>query len=145
MDYEFLKRYMKEKRITRAQLAKDLGVSIYTINNWFGRKPKNFPFDMALKISMLYQIPIEKLYSNVVEKAVGIYDVRNGSHALRYTPETHSFYDEQGNLLATTAVLSSEQLLVERWSQLNMDGQNLALEYLDMLTRNPKYTEEGDL
>ena len=61
MDFDFLRSYLKQHKITRQQFADDIGVPIGTVNTWFGRPPSKFPVDIAVKIASIYHINLDDL------------------------------------------------------------------------------------
>ena len=58
---ENLDKLMKEKKLNRRQLAKEVGLPASTINSWYNRGYENVTLKVLSKISAYFNISIEEL------------------------------------------------------------------------------------
>lgn len=139
MDYEFLKKYLKEHKITRAKFAKLLGVSVYTINNWFARQPKNIPMETIMKIAQVLHIS----WSLVA----GVYPIDEGRYMELPSDGEARIFDGNGNLLGVATDFKhsmqieseSEGMLLQTYRLLNDIGQKLTLRHIYLLADIPEF------
>ena len=116
MDYEFLRRFLKENKITRAEFAKALDVPIFTVHNWFRRKPKNFPVEMAVKIASRYHIMLD--------------DLIGGEAAASWF---------MNSMIGDKVEDDNEARIMLRFRKLNLPGQEKVIDYADTLSKVPEY------
>ena len=126
MDYEYLRKYLKEHHITRKQFADDMGVSVYTVNNWFGRKPTNFPLAKTLEISRLYRIPLSKLEKD------WLLTIQTENGETKDYPTSENLLDPGESLISCP---SNRTLLLHYFDLLNKAAQEKVGEYAFLLTR----------
>lgn len=66
---------MKNKGITKKELAQVLGVSPSTITMWFTRGYKNVNLSTVIKISNYFEITIDELVNGIIEEETNISDI----------------------------------------------------------------------
>ncbi len=120
MDYEYLKQYLKDHKITRSQFAESIGVSIYDVNNWFSRKPKRFPVDTAVTISSVYHINLD--------------DLIGGEAASKW------LFD---SIIGTRIETENEARVVQILDTLNDQGAEKFIESGEMIQQIPKYRKDN--
>lgn len=66
---------MKNKGITKKELAQVLGVSPSTITMWFTRGYKNVNLSTVIKISNYFEVTIDELVNGIIEEETNISDI----------------------------------------------------------------------
>lgn len=59
-----LDKLMKQKKLNRTELAKEVGIAPSTINSWYNRGCENVTLKTLLKISAYFNISIEELVND---------------------------------------------------------------------------------
>ncbi|MBE5774050.1 MAG: helix-turn-helix transcriptional regulator [Clostridiales bacterium] len=62
--YQRIDKLLREKDMTRKQLAALAGINYSTIATIFSRKPKHFPHKYAEKIASVLQVSVDELYES---------------------------------------------------------------------------------
>ena len=120
MNYDFLKQYLKDHKITRSQFAESIDVSIYDVNNWFSRKPKKFPVEMAVKIASTYHIMLD--------------DLIGGEAASNW------FFD---SIIGTKIETEQEARVIQILDSLNDQGAEKFIESGELIQQIPKYRKDN--
>ena len=157
VDFEYLRQWLKDHKITREQFAQDIGVSIYDVNNWFARKPKRFSLKIAVRIAKAYQIPLEELVKFDDSPDIKITDPpleksiveENGVLILKKPNATDQSEKDQTTRLPEYHIQSSftyseyqERTLLTHFDKLNNPGRDKAIEAVSLLSRIPDFQKK---
>ena len=127
-----LKTIRKEKGYTQSSLAKELNVSQNAVYNWENKKCEP-SIEMIKKIAEVLDVSLFELL--VVSTDIAIPSEETAKKAGVILDQIH----DQKMLSA-----SGEIYLNHYYSMLNNMGKQLAVDYVEGLTENPKYTLKTD-
>ncbi len=124
MKYAYIKQLMKEKGLSRRELASRSGISENTIAAAFKRQTKNISQDIVKKIAEVLDVPWYHLYDEREQEKM---------------PDEvldEIIADIQDKNLHIS-------LITNALRQLNDDGKNEAVKRIEELTMIPKYRKDG--
>lgn len=113
----------KEKELTQDELSQELGVSKSSIAMWETGQRLPSP-DVYELIADFFNVDIDYLYGRT--------DIRQRVR-----------FDESGN--AQRTLLADESQLLDMYQQLNSDGKQRTVEYVELLSKDEKYKKDTEL
>lgn len=139
MNYELLDRLLKEKHISRRQLAKMLGIKPTTLQSAFERKSGMDPM-IIRQMSEILECSYAQLSMTQDQWEAFVEESRSRFASAFTRAPKEELFTESIALIEKTR----KSDLVAAFDKLNSEGQQKAVEYVVDLSGNPKYTKPDE-